>query len=199
MLPDFPELKKTVLEDFFATMRRMIREQHPVLASIKTYTQHEGRSMRYEQVGYGEKHEELQAHSFPIEIKIEEVPTLTGDKLNAKMQLLAAAVGEHQMKTLLVKHDEATQMTGNRLDAQGRPMNGAMLLEIMETLPLEFDSAGNILPTTTFLTHPDMMPIYKAAIQEIENDTELQSQHRANIARQYNDWIDRENRRELVD
>jgi hypothetical protein len=62
-------------------------------------------------------------------------------------------------------------------------------------MPTDFDSEGNILPTTTFLTHPDIMPTYKSAIEEIENDPELQSRHRANIAKQYNEWVDRENRR----
>jgi hypothetical protein len=199
VLPDFPELKKTVLKDAFATVQKSVREQYPVLASIKTYTQHEGRSMRYEQVGYGEKHEDLQAHSFPIDIKLDEVPTLTGDNLATKMQKLAEAVGEHQMKTLHAKHEEATLMTGNRIDAQGRSMDGAMLLDLMETMPGDFDSTGNILSTTTILTHPDMMPTYKEAIKEIENDAELQSRYRAITAKQYNEWIDRENRRKLVD
>jgi hypothetical protein len=108
-------------------MRRLLQEQEPVLASFKTYVQHEGRSMRYEQVGYGEKKEDIQEHSFPIEIQLEEVPTFVGEKLTAKMQQLADAVGERQMKMFLAKHEEATRMTGNRIDAAGRPMDGAML------------------------------------------------------------------------
>jgi hypothetical protein len=85
------------------------------------------------------KHEELQAHSFPIEIKFEEVPSLTGDKLTAKLQKLAEAVGEHMMKTLLAKHEEATEMTGNRIDAMGRPMNGAMLFTPYPTCSYRID------------------------------------------------------------
>ncbi len=199
MFPDFPELKKTVLEQAHATMRRMVHEKHPVLAEIKSYTQHEGRSMRYEQVGYGEKQEDLTAASFPIEITFDEVPSLIGDKLSEKMAKLADAVGEHQMNLLLTKHNEATEMTGNRIDARGRPMNGDLLLQMMETMPMDFDSAGNILPTTTLLTHSAMAPSYQAAIKEIENDPELQSRHRADVNRQYNDWLDRENNRKLVD
>lgn len=199
MLPDFPDLKKTVLQEAYSTMKRLLYEQHPILAEIKSYTQHEGRSMRYEQVGYGEKKEDIQEHLFPVEIRPEEVPFLIGDKLTAKMQQLADAVGASQMKMLLTKHEEATQMTGNRFDAAGRPLDGAMLLEVTDAMPVDFDSEGNVLPTTKLLTHPDMMPTYKAAIEEIENDPELQSRHRANIARQYHDWIDRENSRKLVD
>jgi hypothetical protein len=199
MLPDFPDLKRLVLENAYATMRKLVAERNPILADIKTYTQHEGRSMRYEQVGYGEKQEALQEHSIPIQITFEEVPTLMGDKLLAKMQELADAVGERQIKSLLAKHDEATQMTGNRIDAMGRPLDGPMLLELMRTMPVDFDADGNILPTTKFLTHPSMMPTYKAAIEEIENDPELQSRHRKSIAEQHNEWVDRENRRKLAD
>jgi hypothetical protein len=199
VLPDFPDLKKTVLDQAYATMHRILLEKHPVLASIKSYVQHEGRSMRYEQIGYGEKQEDLTSASFPIEITFDEVPNLIGDKLTEKMEKLADAVGEHQMATLLTKHNEATEMTGNRIDARGHPMDGGLLLQMMETMPIDFDSAGNILPTTTLLTHPAMTPSYEAAIKEIENDPELQSRHRADINRQYNDWLDRENSRKLVD
>jgi hypothetical protein len=199
VLPDFPELKRTVVQDASAQIRKMIDEQHPILAEFKTRIQHEGRSMRYEQAGYGEKHEDLHAQSFPIEITIDEVPTLVGEKLKAKLEGLARAVGEHQMKSLIAKHEEATEMTGNRIDGRGRPMDGAMLLEVIETMPVDFDVTGNILPTNKFLTHPDMMPTYRAAIREIENDKKLQSRQRSIVAKQYNEWVDRENRRKLVD
>ncbi len=199
MLPDFPELKRGVLEDAYNTMKRILYERHPVLAEIKSYTQHEGRAMRYEQVGYGEKQEDLEAHSFAIEISMEEVPTLIGQKLTEKMATLADAVGEQQMKTLFAKHEEATLMTGNRFDATGKPMDGAMLLDITETMPVDFDPQGNILPTSTFITHPDMMPTYKAAIEEIENDPVLQSRHRETLRKQHADWLNREDRRKLVD
>lgn len=199
MLPDFPELKAKILQDAHTTIQRMIHARHPVLAEIKSYIQHEGRAMRYEQVGYGEKRQELEAHSFPVEITVKEVPTLFGDALTEKLKKLADAVGERQMKSLMAKHDEATLMTGNRFDAGGRPMDGAMLLQMTETLPMDFDLSGNILPSSTFLTHPDMMPLYQAAIDEIENDPELQAKHRDNVSKQYNEWLDRENRRKLVD
>jgi hypothetical protein len=199
VLPDFPELKKAVLQDASAKIRKLIHEHHPVLAEIKALTQHEGRSMRYEQVGYGEKHEDLQHQSFPIEIRLDEVPTLFGDQLTLKLEGLARAVGEHQMKSFIAKHEEATEMTGNRIDGQGRPMDGRILLELIETMPADFDSNGDILSTNRFLTHPNMMPAYMAAIQEIENDPELQCRQQSINAKRYNDWVDRENRRKLVD
>ena len=89
MLPDFPELKRVVLDEAYNTMKRILHERHPILAEIKSYTQHEGRAMRYEQVGYGEKQEDLEAHSFPIEINFDEVPTLIGERLTEKMAKLA--------------------------------------------------------------------------------------------------------------
>ena len=199
MLPDFPELKESVMREASAKIRKMIHRDHPILAEIKTRMQYEGRSMRYEQVGYGEKQEDLKHQSFPIEIRIDEVPTLTGQTLEEKLEGLARAVGEHQMKTFIAKHEEATEMTGNRMDAGGRVMDGALLLDTIEAMPAEFDDAGNILPTSKFLTHPSMMDTYRAAIREIENDTELKSRQRDIHAKQYSEWIDRENRRKLVD
>ena len=94
MLPDFPELKRTVLEHAFAVMRQLIEKRHPILADIKTFTQHEGRALRFEQIGYGEKRQELEEHSIPIEIKIEEVPTLIGPALMSKLEKLADGAAE---------------------------------------------------------------------------------------------------------
>jgi hypothetical protein len=98
MLPDFPELKQSVMQEASAKIRKLIHRDYPILAEIKTRTQHEGRSMRYEQVGYGEKQEDLTHHSFPIEVKFDEVPTLIGEKLDEKLEGLARAVGEHHRK-----------------------------------------------------------------------------------------------------
>jgi len=187
------------MQEASAKIRKLIHQYHPVLAEIKTRTQYEGRSMRYEQVGYGEKQEDLQAHSFPVEITIDEVPGLIGDKLEAKLEVLARAVGDHQMMTLMAKHEEATEMTGNRMDAGGRVMDGTLLLDIIEATPAEFDNEGNILPTGKFLTHPDMMNTYRAAIREIENNAKLKSRQRGIRDKQYSEWVDRENRRKLVD
>ena len=199
MLPDFPELKRTIMQEASAKIRKLIHQHHPVLAEIRVRTQYEGRSMRYEQIGYGEKQEDLQAHSFPIDLTIDEVPSLVGDKLEAKLKGLARAVGDHQMKTFMAKHEEATEMTGNKIDAGGKVMDGALLLDVIETLPADFDMDGNILPTSKFLTHPNMMETYRAAIREIENDAKLKSRHHEIRDKQYSEWIDRENRRKLVD
>ena len=199
MLPDFPELKQSVMQEASAKIRKLIHRDHPILAEIKTRTQHEGRSMRYEQVGYGEKQEDLTHHSFPIEVKFDEVPTLIGEKLDEKLEGLARVVGEHQIKMLIAKHEETTEMTGNRIDAGGRPMDGALLLDSIASMPADFDSQGNILPTSKWLTHPSMMATYRAAIHEIENDTTLKARQRDIRDKQYGEWVDRENRRKLVE
>ena len=199
VLPDFPDLKKLIMQEASARIRELIHQHHPILAEIKSRTQYEGRSMRYEQVGYGEKQENLQMHSFPVEIRFDEVPTLTGEKLDAKLEGLARIVGEHQMKALMAKHEEATEMTGNRINAHGRVMDGALLLDLIEAMPAEFDREGNILSTSKFLTHPSMMDTYRAAIREIENDITLKSRQRDILAKQYAEWVDRENSRELAD
>jgi len=199
MLPDFPELKRTVLEHAFAVMRQLIEKRHPILADIKTFIQHEGRALRFEQIGYGEKRQELEEHSIPIEIKIEEVPTLIGPALMSKLEKLADGAAEQQIKILIARHEEATEMTGNRIDAGGRPMDGAMLLDLLGGMQTDFDAEGNVLPSNRLLTHPDMMATYRAAIEEIEHDTVLKSRLDQAVREQFQQWIDRENRRKLVD
>lgn len=195
MLPDFPELKRTVLEQASAVIRKLIETRHPILADIKTFTQHEGRALRFEQIGYGEKRQEIETHSIPMEVKFEEVPTLTGPALISKLEKLADGAAERQIKSLIARHEEAAEMTGNRIDAGGRVMDGAMLLDLLSGLQADFDSDGNILASNRLLTHPDMMATYRAAIEEIQHDTALKSRHDQAIREQFQQWVDRENRR----
>lgn len=199
MLPDFPELKRLVLDHISDLIRDLVDKRHPILPDIKAFQQHEGRALRVEQIGYGEKRQELEVHSIPVEIKFDEVPSLLGQALVAKLEVFVEGTAKAQIEMLIARLDEATEMTGNRLNAGGRPLDGAMLLEFLSGLQTDFDSEGNTLQTNKLLTHPNMMATYRAAVEEIQNDPELKTRYERILGEHYQQWTDRESRRKLAD
>jgi hypothetical protein len=197
MLPDFPKLKNEVLRLISKRIEMLEKEQHPILAQIKSFTQHEGRTIDFEQVEFGRKSQVGETHAVPVSLRLEEVPVLVGEVLESKMRELASKVGELKMKSLFEKIEESTEQTGQRLDAKGKPIDGPMLLDMIDMAEGSFDKSGK--PKSTFVLHPDMLPSIKKASEEVENDPELKRRLESINSRQFQQWVDRENRRKLVD
>jgi hypothetical protein len=197
VLPDFPKSKTDLLRLVTRRIATLEKEQHPVLAQIKTFTQHEGQTIEFEQVDYGKKKQEAEAHAVSVELRFDEIPSLIGEALEKKMKLLADQSGALKMKALFAKIEEATEQTGQKLDAGGKPIDGRMLLDIIDMSEGCFDKAGE--PTSSFIVHPNILPSLKKASEEVENDPELRLRLESINTRQRQQWIDRENRRKLVD
>jgi|SRR5713101_8441378 len=113
------------------------------------------------------------------------------------MRLLADQSGAYKMKSLFARIEEATEQTGQRLNAAGKPIDGRMLLDMIDMAEGGFDKSGK--PTNSFIVHPNIMPALKKASEEIENDPELKRRLESINSKQLQQWVDRENRRKLVD
>lgn len=197
MLPDFPRTKAELLRLAFRRITELEEARHPILAQIKIRTQHEGMSIQFDQVDFGKKTQQAEQFSVPVIIRFEEVPTLFGEALNEKLTSIADQSGALKMDLLFARLNEATEQTGLRLDAQGRPLDARMLLDMIDMAEAGFDSSGK--PTSSFLVNPNLIPALKKASEEVESDPELKQRLESINRRQYQQWLDRENRRKLVD
>jgi hypothetical protein len=197
VLPNFPKSKTDVLRLITRRIAALEKEQHPVLAQIRTFTQHEGDTIDFEQVDYGRKTQEAEAHAVSVELRFDEIPSLMGETLENKMRLLADQIGALKMKSLFARIEEATEQTGKKLNAEGKPVDGRMLLDIIDMAEGGFDKTGK--PTSSFIVHPNTLPSLKKASEEVENDPELKRRLDSINSRQFQQWSDRENRRKLVD
>lgn len=197
VLPDFPKSKGNLLRAVARRIAHFEKEQHPILAQIKTFTQNEGVSVQFEQFGFGKKTQEAEEQFVPVEIRFDEVPTLIGPVLDKKLKLIAGQMGALKMKSLFARIDEATEQTGQKIDAKGKPIDARMLLDMLDLGEVGFDRSGK--PTSSFIVHPNIMPALKQAADEVENDPELKRRLESINSRQRQQWIDRENRRKLVD
>ncbi len=134
------------------------------VASLKTFTQHEGTTIDFEQVDFG-RTQNAEAQAVSVELRFDEIPSLVGEALEKKMRLLADQSGALKMKSMFAKIHEATEQTGNKLDAKGKPIDGRMLLDMIDMAEGAFDRTGK--PTNSFLVHPNMVPSLKKASDEL--------------------------------
>lgn len=169
----------------------------PVFARMGSYVQYEGRTVDFEQVEFGAKTQEAEQHQFAVQIRLDEVPHLFGQNLDDKLRGIAQQTAEAKMKMFYARMDEATTQSGNRFDAGGQPISGRMLLDFMEKGEWGFDRSGD--SNMSFLVHPKMVPALRRASDEVENDPELKRRHDDITRRQRERWLDREDRRTLVD
>ena len=197
MLPDFPKTKAELLRLTFRRIGELEEERHPVLARIKTRTQHEGTSIHFDQVDFGKKKQEAEQLSVPVEIRFDEIPTRFGEALNRKLTSIAEQSGALKMKLFYSRIDEATEKTGLRMDAKGKPLDARMLLDMIDMAEAGFDRSGK--PTSSFLVDPKFFSALQKASEEVENDPELKRRLESINRRQREQWLDRENRRKLVD
>jgi hypothetical protein len=197
MLPDFPDLKAEVMRIVTAKLRRRVDTGDPVLAEIKQFRQHEGAQMRYEQ--YGGRTEQMGFEKFGVEFSVAaaDVPTLIGEKLDAKMEELAQNLIAQSAKAFFTKMGESCQKAGTSIDAGGKPVSPELFLDMISTVQMEFGPDGK--PAQSFVIHPDMLPAVEKVAEQIENDPELKRRHAEILERQREAWAARESNRKLAD
>jgi len=198
MLPDFSEFKAELDKVILARLRKAINSKDPVLSSIRSFTQHEGRLMRYEQRPSGDTVEEgFDKVSVDFTISASEVPTFFGPNLDRKLNEVADKAVRQMAQSFFKKIEETSKQAGTTTDAKGQPLTPQLLLETMDKAQVEFDAAGN--PTTTLVVHPNMVQALKKLNEQIESDPELKRQYEQSLRQQRAAWAAREDNRKLVD
>jgi len=197
MLPDFPALKAEVLKLVLTKLRQRVDTGDPVLSRVGRFRQHEGVQMRYEQQGGAIVQEGFEKIGTEFTVLPAEVPTLIGEKLDAKLEEMAQELISLEAKGFFKKVREISEKAGTSLDAGGKPVSPEMLLDMISKVQMEFGPDGK--PRQTFVMHPDMLPALKKASDEIENDPELKRRNAEILERQREAWAARESNRKLAD
>jgi hypothetical protein len=197
MLPDFPRLKGKLERVSLAKLRRRVDSGDPVLSQIRRMRQHEGRSFSHEQLGGTKGEGEAQEFQSKFEISFAEVPGLTLQKLDQKLDELAQSIIPQQAKYFFERVGEECEKVGNSMDAKGERLSASMLLDMMSKVQTDFDADGK--PGGMFVIHPSLAPAVQKAAEELENDPELKRRGEEIQRRQREEWSTRESNRRLVD
>jgi len=197
MLPDFPALKDEILKIILAKLRQRVDSGDPVLSEIKHFRQREGSQMRYEQYGGTTVQEGFEKIGTEFSVLPGEVPTLVGEKLDAKLDEMAQDLIARSAKSFFKKVGESSEKAGTSIDAGGKPISPELLLDMMDSVQMEFGPDGS--PTQSFVIHPDMFPALKKVSEQIENEPELKRRNAEILERQREAWAARESNRKLAD
>jgi len=197
MLPDFPALKAEVLKLVLTKLRQRVDTGDPVLSRVRRFRQHEGTQMRYEQQGGSTVQEGFEKIGTEFTVLPTEVPTLVGEKLDAKLEEMAQELISRSAKAFFKKVGEISEKAGTSVDASGKPVSPEMLLEMFSKVQMEFEPDGK--PSQSFVIHPDMFPALQKASDQIENDPDLKRRNAEILERQREAWAARESNRKLAD
>jgi hypothetical protein len=197
MLPDFPALKAEALKLVLTKLRQRVDTGDPVLSQIRRLRQHEGTEMRYEQQGGTTVQGGFEKIGTEFTVLPTDVPTLVGEKLDAKLEEIAQELVARSAKAFFRKVGETSEKAGTSVDVGGKPVSPEILLDMLNNVQMEFGPDGK--PLQSFVIHPDMFPALKKVSDQIENDPELKRRNAEILERQREAWAARESDRKLAD
>jgi len=134
----------------------------------------------------------------PIEVKIEDIPGLVGERLLEKVDAIAEDSARQVSQIFFRKMDEITREAGTAVDARGGPPTQELWLRIFKGMEMDFDlQTGK--PEITFIAHPVMAEKMVKLWNEWEKDSEFMKRYEEALAEKREEWRDRESRRKLVE
>ncbi|HEV2350394.1 MAG TPA: hypothetical protein VG028_11170 [Terriglobia bacterium] len=197
MLPDIPRTKEEILKKLQLFMHDKVQELWPLAKMIRSVTQHEGQVHSYEQEGGQIVSQGYEEFASPIEVRIDEVPTLVGKCLMEKLSAVAEDIARKQAALFYQRMTEITTAVGNSIDAQGQPLSQDLFLESLARREVDFDSAGR--PKGTIVAGPLMAREFEKKLAEWSQDAAFRKRHEAILSQKHEEWRDRESNRKLVD
>lgn len=194
MLPDFPQSKKEIRKKLVLLTEQLAREKAPLLAGIKSFMQHEGKTHSYDRIRAEPVSEGFEEIAIPVTIQVSEMPDLVGEKLRVKIEALADEIARKRMEMFNRKFTEVTKEIGNALDAKGAPFSQEMFFEMLEKIDMDFGPDGQ--PTVRMHTSTQgLIEVY----EKWQEDPAFKIRYDELLNRKRDAWRDRESYRKLVD
>ena len=197
MLPDYPSIKRKIQKKFVEAIKREIQKD-PLLSQIRIHHIHEGDILTSSSIdGYSES-VSYRLMSAKLEITKEEIIKKGPNAFFSKVDVIAKEMTKQQSRLLFEKMEKVTERTRHVVDAKSKSISPQLILEALEKIAIDFDEFDNpIFPA--LVLHPDQYDKIKDETPKWDSDPELRRKHRELIEKKRREWIDRENRRKLVD
>ena len=197
MLPDYPSIKKKIQKKFVEAIKREIQKD-PLLSQMGIHHIHEGDILTSSSIdGYSER-VSYRVMSAKLELTKEEIIKKGPNAFFSNVDVIAEEMAKQQSRLLFEKMEEVTKRTGQIVDAKSKPLSPQLILEALEKIAIDFDDYGNPIFPALVLS-PKQFEKIKDEIPKWESNPELRKKHRELIEKKRREWIDRENRRKLVD
>lgn len=197
MLPDFPRVKRYIRDASVHLVRDLV-QRHPTLAQIQSRRVFEG-NRTVVQDDDSRRDTPMERVAIPVPLDrhtiiekgaaavFEQAPVIAAQMIGAQLQMLVRGVSE------------AVEHTGNAVNAGGAPFSQDLYLRMLRTVQMDFEDDGT--PHIPSLFHPDprIQAHREAQLSEWLQDPSFRDRISAVIAKQRQEWNDRESNRELAD
>lgn len=197
MFPSFIRTKVKLLIRFERELKRRIRE-HPRMPDIGEQIIHEGSYLVTTSIDGYEDKDPITEHQAGFVISDEEMREKGPQAIFDKIPTLAEDMVVQRTKALFEKMEDVTNRTGNIVDGEGKALSPELLMKTLEKTEINFDEFGNLIMPTFFIPPKilkkmgENVDIWKETPESREKMTRI-------IEKKRSEWIDRQNRRKLVD
>jgi len=197
LLPDFPDIKGDVTARLVEFLEAR-REYHlGPLSEVVHVRFFEGDGFGITRPSGEREPGEYKQVESTIEIKHEEIPTMTLDTLLAKLdeaaQGLARQIAEDMYRTI----SDAIQSAGNVIDAKGERLTAQTILDALSMLQIDFEADGTPRMPQMHV-HPSLAEAVQRAGEELDRNPELKKQLGELWIIKREEWRAREASRKLV-
>lgn len=138
-------------------------------------------------------HEETTTFQIPFQLMDEIGP----EQIQKKLSEMAKEIGTGQKKYFYETINKIINAAGTAVEAKEAKFNIELFLQGIETIDLEFNSNWEPL-FPTFIIHPDMQKLANEELKKLEENKEIKEKFNSIIRKKRDEWIVRENNRQLV-
>jgi len=192
-------MQKAKIREFFD--RFLLEKQHEYLgflSSIPSRTHHEGERWTMKRADGSSDSSEYNTLETVFSIDINDVPTLTLDKVMQKLDDAAREMAKQMSQGIYKSINELTQKYDQVIDSKGKGLTKETFLETFERVTISFDKQGNpIFPS--LIMHPNTWERVREDAASWDDDPDFKTRHAAILESKRIEWSDRESRRKLVD
>ncbi len=197
MLPDYPKIKEelNIMIDF--NLKQAILFHLGPLANIRETFYFEGSKTVINHDDGSVSDIEPKELSVMLKCDMNEIETMTHDKVLEKINDIAKEMAEKQAKFFYERIGEFAEEAGNVVSAEGETISIDHFLEVLEKVFRDFDNTGK--PDEIVVSaSPKLFQSLAKIIEEAKSDPEIQKRFDAIMEQKREEWRVRESNRKLV-
>ncbi len=195
MLPDYVKTKSEVQGLYNDLFEHYLKKHSGPISEIRSYKVFEGENTSIIRPEGHEDITQMQSASSTFELKYDEVPSLTLEKIAYKLESAAKEMADQQVQHFYETISKAVESAGNTVS--GGPLTAERILEVMETIQIDFDKNGQATLPQIHIG-PEQEDLLKREFSRLETEPDLKDRWTQVMFQHRENWRARENSRKLV-
>lgn len=199
MLPDYPNLKREIQQEFIYFMKEYVKQKFPLQGMVKRQVIHEGTDPHYQSEFQGEFEDEvtkLKTFSADAHFEKDELKKMSLRDVFSRFLETAEKMGEKVERASIQDLDDKLTEKGQTASVS-KEFTPEDLLKSFDTVSISFDENGKA-QFPTFMGGEEASKKIAEALKKLDEEPYL-TKFRELIEKKKREWDARENSRKLVD